>query len=252
MQDVRSVRPHVRAEVVGERWGCELGEVLRELVFRVSPGEVRVRLGEADLCELFHDAWPGERLREEDHVGIVLAQLARAATPRSRTASCGGCRRGTRARPGHPEAHHAQQGGPERDPVLGVEVEGDDVLVVLRRVLGVGNEPSGRWRNQAGCSRTQGWSGAAWKARSSAISIPFDCAAVTRRSKSAKVPRDGWMALCPPSALPIAHGLPGSSVGRLSCCSRPCGARNRSGGSAAGTRRRSPSPRSCRVGRSRR
>src|ERR1700674_4346831 len=70
-------------------------------------------------------------------------------------------------------------------------------------------EPSGRWRNHCGCSRTHGWSGEHWIAKSSATSIPRRLAAELKRSKSPSVPIDGSIAVCPPASLPIAHGLPG-------------------------------------------
>ena len=78
--------------------------------------------------------------------------------------------------------------------------------------------PSGRRWNQSGCSRSQGWSGEHWIAKSRAISRSFSRAAMTSPSKSASVPSSGLTAVCPPSAPPIAHGLPGSpgsAVGRV-------------------------------------
>jgi signal transduction histidine kinase len=48
------------------------------------------------------------------------------------------------------------------------------------------------------------------KAMSSAISMPAVCARLIRLWKSFSVPSCGWMSLCPPSAAPMAHGLPGS------------------------------------------
>src|ERR1700731_1986688 len=54
--------------------------------------------------------------------------------------------------------------------------------------------PSGRKRNHCGCSRTQGWSGAVWIAKSSATSIPSAAAARTKRRKSARVPSSGLTA----------------------------------------------------------
>jgi hypothetical protein len=65
--------------------------------------------------------------------------------------------------------------------------------------------PSGRWRNQVGCSVTQGWSGLHWKAMSSARSMLWARVVAMRASKSAKVPSAGRMAVWPPSALPIAR-----------------------------------------------
>src|SRR6185436_19069461 len=46
---------------------------------------------------------------------------------------------------------------------------------------------------------------------SSATSSPYDLALSNNCLKSFAVTSCGWMALCPPSAKPIAHGLPGSS-----------------------------------------
>src|SRR5690606_22159771 len=63
VQDVRRVRPEVRPEVVAR--AGELREVVRELLFRVAPREVRVRLAEAELREPIHYARPTERLGEE-------------------------------------------------------------------------------------------------------------------------------------------------------------------------------------------
>ncbi len=44
-----------------------------------------------------------------------------------------------------------------------------------------------------------------------AISMPSSTVRATKASKSARVPRSGWIASWPPSAEPIAHGEPGSS-----------------------------------------
>ena len=79
---------------------------------------------------------------------------------------------------------------------------------------------------------------------SSATSRPWRRAAATKRSKSSIVPSPGSTAVCPPSAAPIAHGLPGSP---WPCVERVvrglCGSCGRSGEWAAGRRRRSPSRR---------
>src|ERR1700748_2701359 len=44
--------------------------------------------------------------------------------------------------------------------------------------------PSGRKRNHSGCSRTHGWSGAHWIAKSSATSLRRAAAAGTKRRES--------------------------------------------------------------------
>src|SRR4051794_5999265 len=72
-------------------------------------------------------------------------------------------------------------------------------------------EPSARCANHSGWSATQGWSGEACSAKSSATSRPSDFALATNASKSSNVPRSGWMASWPPSTFPIAQGDPGSA-----------------------------------------
>ena len=82
-------------------------------------------------------------------------------------------------------------------------------------------DPSARVVNHSGCSFTQGWSGEAFSARSIATSRPSSRARATNASKSANVPRSGWMASCPPSGAPIAHGEPGSPGRASSVLFRP-------------------------------
>src|SRR5829696_5325795 len=42
-----------------------------------------------------------------------------------------------------------------------------------------------------------------------ASSMPWDLTLATNRSKASQSPRSGWIASCPPSELPMAHGEPG-------------------------------------------
>ena len=100
--DVRSVGEQVAAEVVAHLALGQLGEVVADLSRSVAPGEVRVLLREADLRQLTHHLRLRERLREEDHLGVMALHLADAAMPRTGSAWCGGYRPGTpgsRARP---------------------------------------------------------------------------------------------------------------------------------------------------------
>lgn len=64
--------------------------------------------------------------------------------------------------------------------------------------------------NHCGCLSTQGWSGDACSARSSAISMPNLLAAATNFWKSDSVPKSGWILSWPPALDPMAHGEPGS------------------------------------------
>ena len=51
--------------------------------------------------------------------------------------------------------------------------------------------------------------------------MPSSRARATSRSKSSIVPSSGWIAVCPPSGPPIAHGLPGSPGAASSVLFRP-------------------------------
>src|SRR5215472_6317248 len=59
-QYVLGIRPEVRPEVLADRGLCQLSEVLAEFPALVAPGEVRVRLVEAELFQPVHDLRPCE------------------------------------------------------------------------------------------------------------------------------------------------------------------------------------------------
>ena len=80
-QDVGSVGPEVRAHDVGQGAVGELLDVLGQLLLAVAPREVGVALAEADLGQLGHHRRPGERLGEEEHVGVLGVDLGDAPLP---------------------------------------------------------------------------------------------------------------------------------------------------------------------------
>src|SRR6202044_2246235 len=101
------------------------------------PGEVRVRLREAELGEAIHDLRPRERLGQEQHVGVLALNLADQPFPEWK---------GLRVRVVDakyadsvldPEIDDALQLRPQGAKVIGLEIEGVDILVFLRRVLRV-------------------------------------------------------------------------------------------------------------------
>ena len=99
---------------------------------------------------------------------------------------------------------------------VGLEVERDDVLVLLRRVLRVLDRavgaPAEELRVLADAGDGRARPGTRCRARSA---MPCSAAASTSARTSSSVPSSGWTAVWPPSAEPIAHGLPGS-LGPLS------------------------------------
>src|SRR3546814_19539234 len=83
-----------------------------------------------------HHLWPGERLRQEDHVGIAVLHLADHPFPEGQ---------GLRVRivdtedahaVSRPEQDHVTQRVPDRGQGAAVEVDVDAVLVLIRWILG--------------------------------------------------------------------------------------------------------------------
>ncbi len=113
-----------------------------------------------------------------------------------------------------------------------VEVQWVDVLVLLRRVLGVGDRAVRPRGEPPGCSVTQGGPASTCRAMSRATSIPRLRAWATNASKSSNVPSSGWIASCPPLGGADAvrrTRVPGRA---LRSCSGPCGWWSRSDGRA--------------------
>src|SRR6266576_686450 len=80
-EDVRRVRPQVRAHELDDRRAGDLAQVLRELPRGVAPREVGVRLAEARLGEAVHHLRPCERIRKEDDLGVLALDLGDEPVP---------------------------------------------------------------------------------------------------------------------------------------------------------------------------
>ena len=137
VEDVGRIREQIRPHVFANIRLCQLSEVLRQFLFRVAPREVRIRLREPHLREIAHHLGPRERLREEDRVRVSLPDLRERPLPeperfRVRIVDAEDLDAVRR-----PELDHALELLPQPGPVFGFEVEGIDVLIFLRRVLGV-------------------------------------------------------------------------------------------------------------------
>ncbi len=145
-QDVGCVRPEVGPHVVGQRAVGDLVDVLAQLPRRGAPREVGVALREAHLGQLGHQLGPREGLGQEDHVGVVALDALDQPGPK---------RHGLGVRVVDAEHPHALLDPvpqdvaarlPQRGAVgvaLGPEVDRVDVLVLLRRVLGVADRAVG-------------------------------------------------------------------------------------------------------------
>ena len=141
VEDVRGVDPQGRAGDVGVL--DDLLAELRQLLLRGLPREVDVGLREAGLGQAVQAGRGGERLGQEDDLRVGLVDRVDQPLPEV-------ARLGVRVVDAEdldaaldPEAHDAQDLLVEALRIV-VEVQGVDVLVLLRRVLGVGDGAVGQ------------------------------------------------------------------------------------------------------------
>ncbi len=137
MEDVGGVGEEVGPHV-GGGVPRQFGEVLRQFLFGVAPGEVGVGLLEADLGQGVHHRGAGEGLGEEDDVGVGAVDLADDPLPEDDGFGVGVVDAEDPHAVVHPVAQDADGLGDQAVEV-GVEGDGVDVLVLLGRVLGVGD-----------------------------------------------------------------------------------------------------------------
>ena len=138
-QNIRGVDEEI-GSVVGGHVPAQLRQVFREFPLRDAPGEIRVRLLETDLTEGRHHLRFGEGLGQEDDLRVGLVHPLQQPVPELHGFGVGVV---------HPEDRHAAVDPQLHDPqhllvdALGivVEVQGIDVLVLLGRVLRVGDGP---------------------------------------------------------------------------------------------------------------
>ena len=173
---------------------------------------------------------PGWRLR-----------TCRSAIPRTGRASCAGCRPGTPSRPRRTQCSTTSRSASHSPlPVVGLPVDVVDVLVALGRVLGVLDRPVGPVLEPLRVLLEPRVVRRALERESSAISIPCSRGARDERSEVGVVPRSGVDRVVAPfggADRPRAADVP--RLRALARCCGPCGWCGRSGGSAAGRRRRS-------------
>ena len=122
-----------------------------------------------------------------------------------------------------------------------IEIDVDDVLVFLRRILRVAHRAVRPPVEPVGCSFSQGWSGEHWIAKSSASSSPCrrgrvaQTAEILERAELRDGSRRGRLRCCR-----SRRGCRHRPARRAARCCGPCGWSCRSDGSAANTARRSP------------
>ena len=141
VQDVGRVHEEVRPHhVVG--LGRELAEVRLELPLRGAPGEVGVGLLVADRAEGLHHRRPGEGLGQEQHVRVGPADLLEQPLPEGHRLRVRVVDAEDAHAVGHPQPDDPQHLLGDAGRVV-VEVDRVDVLVLLGRVLGVGDAAVG-------------------------------------------------------------------------------------------------------------
>ena len=158
-EDVRGVDEEVRPRVLRHR-SAELLQVLGQLEAAVLPGEVGVGLVEADLRERAHLRRGGERLGEKDHLRVRSGGTVPISHSQNANGLvCGLSTRKTLTAWLTQKSTIPSSACQSSSRLLGVEVEVDDVLVALRRVLRVGDRAVRAVTEPGGCSEIHGWSG---------------------------------------------------------------------------------------------
>jgi hypothetical protein len=114
-----------------------------ELPLRGAPREVGVGLREAQLGQPVQPRRPGERLGQEQHVGVGVLDLADQPGPEVRWFGVRIVDAKYLDAVGYPEQHDAQHLVVEARRIV-VEIQRIDVLVFLRRILGVGDGAIGQ------------------------------------------------------------------------------------------------------------
>ena len=133
--DVGRVDEEVHTHEVGAFLLRQLGQIFLQLPLLVAPREVGIGLVVADLGEALHHLRPGKRLGEEDHAGIDLVDFGDHPLPERE-------RLGVRVVDAEdadamlqPEQEHVAHRMPDRWQRIAIEVEVDDILIFLRRIL---------------------------------------------------------------------------------------------------------------------
>ncbi len=133
--DVGRVDEEVRPKVLRHVAGGELGEIVRQLLLRIAPGEIGVGLREPQFGEQLHRLWPGEGLGEEDHLRVRLVHLADQPLPERERLGVGIVDAEDLHALVDPVEDDVAERHPDRGEGVAIEMDVDDVLVFLRRIL---------------------------------------------------------------------------------------------------------------------
>src|SRR4051812_28086216 len=138
-QDVRGIRPDVGTEELFDRRLGEFFEVFDELLARVTPGKVRIGLGKPKLCQAIHDLRPRKRLGQKNELRVLPLQLADHPFPEGKGLGVRVVDSEDVDPMADPELEYALELFPQLTPLRRLKIDGIDVLVLLRWVLGVLN-----------------------------------------------------------------------------------------------------------------
>ena len=136
-QYVGSVRPQAGPKELPHFRLGKVREVFCDLRLGVSPGEVRVRLREAQFRQLVHYLGARERLGEKYDVRPVSLNVLDQPPPERQWLRVGIVHAENAHALLNPEKHDALQFVPELLPVVRFEIKGINVLVFLGRVFRV-------------------------------------------------------------------------------------------------------------------
>ncbi|MNO76579.1 hypothetical protein D3C76_676530 [compost metagenome] len=211
--DIRGVDEEVRSVAVAQGRRVELFEVALQLRLGVAPGEVGVALAEARLAQARHHRGAGEGFGEENHLGMIAANLGDQPFPEWQRLGVRVVDAEQRHALLHPPLYDVQQRQPKvGDGLRGIEIDIDDILVFLGWILRVANAAVGTPAEPAGML-TQPWM--VRRTLDSEIQGDFQAVIVRRRHQRAEICQAAqlWMH-CVMTALLAADGIRAAGVVR--------------------------------------
>jgi len=129
--------PETRSEKFLHPGLGQLLEVVGDLPLGVSPRKVRVGLWKPDLRESVHDLGPGKGFGKENHFRKLSIDLSNHPFPKGKRLGMGIVHPENANSLVNPEKDHVLQFLEKVFPLIGFEIEGIDVFILLGRILSI-------------------------------------------------------------------------------------------------------------------
>src|SRR5439155_17706763 len=130
-KNIRGIWPQIGAEILLHLGAGQLSEVARDFLLGMAPGEVRVGLRKATFCQMVLHGGTGERLCQENDLGVRGLDFVDAPFPEWERFGVGIIHAENVHTLLDPEADNAFELLPEGLPMRRFKVERINVLILL-------------------------------------------------------------------------------------------------------------------------